>query len=189
MRSDFRWTNFIIYMRLIFLLLAVLMLNSCCGRVICDCWDDWHDAIGFEFVHLPSEGGFDATEIDTIRLYRLDKSHIVLDSLELYRDTSNYGTEEFMTFDSTRYLLMLGGWMGIYGTQNKIDLNENDFRIRLLDGTSFDITDIALETETHKVNRCCECPTNVKKTFKVNGADYDLTGKKDLGEIAIELKK
>ena len=176
-------------MRLSLFCLIILILNGCCGGAKCDCVGYWYDAIGFQFVKLPSEGGFATSQIDTIHLIRLDTSNLALDSLELYRDTMNNGAEEFITFDSTRYLLMFGSWMGIYSNDNKVNFAENNFQIRLLDGTHFDITDIKIETNVDKVNKCCECPKNTKKTLKVNGVEYDLTGKAELGEIAIDLKQ
>ncbi len=174
-------------MRLYKFFFLFFLLNSCCGRVVCDCLGNWYDAIGFQFVKLPLEGGFAEADIDTVRFYRLDIDEVVLDSVELYRDTSH--ADEYMTFDSTHYLLILGGWMGIYGTENKIDLTKHHFRLSLLDGTQFNITDIVLENETYKVNKCCECPKNIQKTCKVNGQVYDLSGKEELGEIAIGLKQ
>lgn len=173
-------------MRLYILGFILLFLNACCGKVICDCWLKWHDAIGFQFVKLPLEGGFSAEEIDTLRLFRMDKNDVVLDSMELYKDIEK--VDEYMTFDSTHYLLILGGWMGIYGESNKIDINQHHFRIKLLDGTTFEITDIDVQNDTYKINKCCECANNIKKTLKINGIDYDITGKEELGDIAIPLK-
>ncbi len=117
----------------------------------------------------------------------MDTANIVLDSVQLFKDSTR--TDEYVTFDSTHYLLILGGWLGIYGAENKINLNEHHFRISLSDGTHFDITDIHLQNETYQENKCCECSRNTKKTLKVNGIDYDITGKEDLGDIVIPLKK
>lgn len=174
-------------MRLYIFWFALIFLSGCCRNAVCECLGNWHDAVGFQFVKLPSEGGFSDNEVDTVILYRMDTANIVLDSVQLYKDTTRL--DEYVTFDSTHYLLILGGWLGIYGAENKIDVNQHYFRISLLDGTHFDITDINIQNETYQQSKCCECSRNIQKTLKINGIAYNLTGKEELGEIAIPLKQ
>lgn len=133
----------------------ILFVSSCCGRVTCDCFDDFDASIGFPFnMDSSSASGFKNSEIEHALFIRYNQSGEVIDTsrlayysgyLESYFNIPNYSATSVKSFKDTcsyRILNKVGN----------VDLTINDIQIsgRFEDG-------------------CCSCYSNESIAFRVNG--------------------
>jgi hypothetical protein len=142
----------------------IIFIQSCS----CDCegFKSGFTAIHFKF-RQTGTGSFSQDEIDTLRIYKLNKNTIVkIDSVDIY--------DGQITFSSTNRLF------------SDQDYWAHDYLLKTQASPEFHISDI--EIQTHKSNHRCGCEVNDTKKLKVNGIGFDLSGKAN-EESIVELTK
>lgn len=133
----------------------LLVLNSCCRGIVCDCFDEGDTTIGFNFnMDSTQSNGFKKAELADALLIRFSKSGQALDSSRLrfydsYYESgfsiNNYRATEVKSFqDTCTYRIV--------NEVGNVDLTISDIQLqgRFNDG-------------------CCSCYTNESISFRVNG--------------------
>lgn len=154
-RNDWKLTSVLV-------LPFLLVLNSCCRGIVCDCFDEGDTVIGIGFnMDSTKTGGFKRAEIENAIFVKYTKQGLAIDTNKL----NDYGDfKESVFFINNFQALNVKTYQDTCTYRVINPIGNVDLRIS------------EIEINGYFSGGCCSCYTNESISFKVNEEQYKQGG-------------